>query len=82
MSLKFDEWLIEQRNRDDFIGTFARELNIEELDRKLQRRKYNEHACWVDIVIEMQEPEYVSTFNLAWQEFLLEKVAIESQTAP
>jgi hypothetical protein len=77
MSLKFEEWLAVQHEREDYIGAFARGLNVDSIGEKLPRRKHNEHAIWVNIVISMGQPEYVTTFNVAWQEFLLAKEAAE-----
>lgn len=79
MSLKFEDWLIAQHEREDSIGAFARGLNVENLDAMWKKGKQNEHSNWVNVVLRMQQSAYVTTFNVAWQEFLLEKVALETQ---
>ncbi len=81
MSLTFEAWLAEQHERDDFVGAFARGLNVENLEERFKRGKQNEHTNWVNIVLKMQQPEYVTTFNVAWQEYLLEKAALEGEQA-
>ena len=78
MSLTFEVWLAEQHEREDYIGDFARGLNIESFAEKAARRKHNEHATWVDLVIAMRQPEYVTSFNDAWQEFTVAKEEAEA----
>ena len=79
MILKFEKWLINQQYRDDLIGDLARVLSMQNIDRKLSRRKSDEHKNWVEIVIGIAEPGYIAVFNEAWQEFLLDKeVAADS----
>ena len=73
MILKFEKWLINQQYRDDLIGDLARVLSMQNIDRKLSRRKSDEHKNWVEIVIGIAEPGYIAVFNEAWQEFLLAK---------
>ena len=79
MSLKFEAWLTAQHERQDFIGVFARGLKVERLNEKLKKGKSNEHSTWVNIVLEMQQMEYVTTFNIAWQEFLQARAEVEAQ---
>ena len=76
MILKFEKWLINQQYRDDLIGDLARVLSMQNIDRKLSRRKSDEHKNWVEIVIGIAEPGYIAVFNEAWQEFLLHKEAV------
>lgn len=78
MSLKFEDWLVEQQGRKDHVGAFARGLNVDGFAEKSSRRKHNEHATWVDVVIAMGQPEYVISFNVAWQEFTEDKAAVEA----
>jgi hypothetical protein len=73
MVLRFEEWLINQEYREDLIGDLARVLSMQNTDRKLARRKSDEHKNWVEIVIGIAEPGYIAVFNEAWQEFLLAK---------
>jgi hypothetical protein len=73
MVLRFEEWLINQEYREDLIGDLARVLSMQNTDRKLARRKSDEHKNWVEIVIGIAEPGYIAIFNEAWQEFLLAK---------
>ena len=82
MSLTFGDWLAMQHEREDSIGAFARGLKVENIDERSQRGKRNEHTRWVNVVLNMQQPAYVTTFNVAWQEFLLAKAALETQDAP
>lgn len=82
MTLTFETWLAAQHEREDFVGAFARGLNVENLDERFKRGKQNEHSNWVNIVLSMQQPAYVTTFNVAWQEYLVEKAAFEAQHAP
>jgi hypothetical protein len=77
MILKFEKWLINQQYRDDLIGDLARVLSMQNIDRKLSRRKSDEHKDWVEIVIGIAEPGYIAVFNEAWQEFLLAKQSAE-----
>jgi hypothetical protein len=77
MILKFEKWLINQQYRDDLIGDLARVLSMQNIDRKLSRRKSDEHNNWVEIVIGITEPSYIAVFNEAWQEFLLAKQSAE-----
>jgi hypothetical protein len=71
--LRFEEWLFDQHNRDDLIGDLARVLSMQNIDRKLSRRKSDEHKIWVEIVIGIAEPGYIAAFNEAWQEYQLAK---------
>jgi hypothetical protein len=77
MILKFEEWLIEQQQREDFVGDLARAPDMRKVDHKPSRRKSDEHKYWADIVIRLAQPGQVAAFNDAWQEFLLEKQAAE-----
>ena len=74
MTIKFEEWLINQQDREDFIE-LARVLIVRDIGLKPLKRKFDEHKSWTDIVIEITEPGYVTVFNEAWQEFLLAKQA-------
>ena len=71
--LRFDEWLINQQDREDLIGDLARIPGVQNIDQKISKRKADEHKNWADIVIGIAEPEYIDVFNEAWQEFLLAK---------
>lgn len=71
--LKFEEWLIDQKERKDLIGDLARVLILQDLESKSSRRKFDEHKIWADIIIEIPEPRFIAIFNEAWQEFLLAK---------
>jgi hypothetical protein len=73
MPLKFEEWLVEQQDRNDLIGDLAHLLRLQNSDGKPSTRKLNEHKNWADIVIGMAEPEYIAAFNEAWQEYLTAK---------
>jgi hypothetical protein len=77
MILKFEKWLINQQYRDDLIGDLARVLSMQNIDRKLSRRKSDEHKNWVEIIVGIAEPGYIAVFNEAWQEFLLAKQSAE-----
>lgn len=71
--LKFEEWLIDQKERKDLIGDLARVLILQELESKPSRRKTDEHKKWADIIIKIPEPRFIFIFNEAWQEFLVAK---------
>jgi hypothetical protein len=73
MMLRFEEWLIDQQERDDLIGDLARVPSMQDVQHKSSRRKPDEHRNWADIVIGMAETGYIAVFNEAWQEFLLAK---------
>jgi hypothetical protein len=73
MVLRFDEWLINQQQREDLIGDLARAPSMHDVIHKSSRRKPDEHKNWADIVIRIAEPGYIAIFNEAWQEFLLAK---------
>lgn len=75
MALRFEEWLTEQQFREDHIGDLARNINTQDIEHKLSRRKPDEHKNWADIVIGIAEPGHIVVFNEAWQEFLLAKQA-------
>lgn len=75
MILRFEEWLVEQQNRKDVIGNFARVLDLDGIREQFSRRKLDEHRNWADIVIKMAQPGHIDAFNSAWQEFLLAKKA-------
>jgi hypothetical protein len=75
MILRFEAWLINQQDRQDFVGDLARVLNKPDIERKFPGRKRDEHQNWADIVIRIAQPGHVDAFNEAWQEFLLEKQA-------
>ncbi|MDA0244476.1 MAG: hypothetical protein OT477_13745 [Chloroflexi bacterium] len=73
MNLKFEEWLVDQKGRQDEVGDFARGLNMPDVAQRLLGRKPDEHKNWADIVIGMSKPLHIATFNAAWQEFQVEK---------
>ena len=75
MVLRFDEWLINQQQREDLIGALARAPSMYDAIHKTTRRKQDEHKNWADIVIKIADPDYIAVFNEAWQEFLLAKQA-------
>lgn len=75
MVLRFEEWLVDQQYREDFIGDLARAPGICDVDHKFSGRKIDEHKSWADIVVRIAEPGHVSVFNEAWQEFLVAKQA-------
>ena len=75
MFVRFEEWLANQQYREDFIGDLARLPSMQNIDRRPSRRKHNEHKNWAEIVIGIAEPGYITVFNEAWQEFLMEKEA-------
>jgi hypothetical protein len=77
--LKFEEWLIDQQEREDLVGDLANILCMQDSERISSRRPFDEHKKWVDIVIKIPESGLIAIFNEAWQEFLLAKqVATES----
>jgi len=76
MALKFGQWLANQQYREDLIGDLARVLCMKNIDDKPQKRRYDEHKIWVDIVVGITEPGYIAVFNKAWQEFLLAKQSV------
>ena len=71
--LKFEDWLIDQKERKDLIGDLARILILQDLESKPSRRKFDEHKKWADIIIKIPEPRFIFIFNEAWQEFLVAK---------
>jgi hypothetical protein len=73
MVLSFEEWLINQQNREDLIGDLARAPSMYDEKHTSSRRKTDEHKNWADIVIRIAQPGYIAVFNEAWQEFLLAK---------
>ena len=79
MELTFEDWLAAQHHREDSIGAFARGLKVDRLDEKSKKGKQNEHTIWVNIVLDMRQQEYVTTFNIAWQEFLVAKEAAAAE---
>jgi hypothetical protein len=75
--LKFEEWLVDQQYREDSIGDLARVPGIQNIDPSLSKRKLDEHRNWADTIIRMDQSGYIYAFNVAWQEFLLAKQAVE-----
>lgn len=73
MILRFEAWLIDQRERQDLVGDLARVLNKPEMAHKFPARKNDEHKNWAEVVIRTEQPGYIDAFNDAWQEFLLER---------
>jgi hypothetical protein len=71
--LRFDEWLVDQQLREDFVGDLARVPSMQGIEHKISTRKVDEHKNWTEIVIKIAEPGYIAIFNEAWQEFLLAK---------
>lgn len=79
MILVFKDWLIDQQDREDFVGDLARVVVMQAIDQKFARRQNDEHKNWAEIVSSMAQPGHIEAFNDAWQEFLVEKrVAKES----
>ena len=77
--LKFEDWLIDQQEREDLVGDLARVLCMQDAERISSRRKSDEHKKWADIVVRIPAPRFIYVFNEAWQEFLLAKqLATES----
>jgi hypothetical protein len=74
--LKFEQWLVDQQARKDIVGDLAHILSMQDMEHKSSRRKFDEHKKWADIVISVPEPGLIAVFNVAWQEFLLEKAAV------
>ncbi len=70
--MQFQQWLNQQKDRQDQVGGLARALD--EVDAMKypysQRRKADEHRKWASIVTRFGSPAHVRSFNLAWQEFL------------
>jgi hypothetical protein len=81
MTLKFEEWLVDQQYREDSIGNLARVPGMHNVEPGILKRKLDEHKNWADIIIRMEQPGYIYTFNKAWQEFLLAKQATEDASA-
>lgn len=78
---RFEEWLVDQQDREDHVGALARILIAPDIPPKPTGRKTDEHKSWADVVIEVADPGDVATFNDAWQEFRLQKQdAIKSST--
>ena len=73
MFVRFEEWLVYQQHREDFIGDLARLPSMQNVEHKPSRRKPDEHKNWADIVVGISEPGYIAVFNEAWQEFILAK---------
>lgn len=75
MILKFEEWLVAQRHRDDLIGDLARLPSLQNVTHETSKRKVDEHRDWANVMIGVAIPGYITIFNEAWQEFLLAKQA-------
>lgn len=76
MTLKFENWLVAQQDREDLIGDLARAPGMQSDTTKVTRRKSDEHKNWADIVIGTDKPAHIATFNEAWREYLLAKEAL------
>lgn len=81
MALKFKDWLVDQQEREDTIGEFARVLTMQDITQKAPGRKLDEHKSWADIVVRIEKLGQVSTFNEAWQEFTQARQAATSPNA-
>ena len=73
MTLRFQEWLNAQQERNDEIGDLARTPDLQNVAQKATRQRSDEHQNWADIVIDTAQPGYVAVFNDAWREFSLAK---------
>lgn len=71
--LRFEEWLIDQQQREDLIGDLSRVPSMQNIEHRATRHRADEHKNWTEIVIKIGEPGYIAVFNEAWQEFLLAK---------
>lgn len=71
MTLRFADWLFNQRHRKDDIGDLARVLALQDIGQKFSKHKVDEHKSWADIVTKIDAPGHIFAFNEAWQEFLL-----------
>jgi hypothetical protein len=77
MILKFEEWLLDQQERDDLIGDLARVQSMQDVAQTFSKRGADEHKNWADIVTRITEPGHIAVFNEAWQEFLVAKQVAE-----
>ena len=75
--LNFQTWLNKQQDRDDLIGELARQPQMQNVEHKPARPKKNEHKDWVDIVVNIADPQHRFAFNDAWQEYIQYKDEIE-----
>jgi len=73
MVLKFEDWLLHQQHREDFVGDLARVVDRQEVIHRSSRYRHDEHKNWADIVVRIAQPGYIEAFNEAWQEFLSDK---------
>ena len=70
--MKFKDWLLKQRERNDNVGTLARALadvDPRKFGRDNRRRKPDEHRRWARIVTRYGTMAHVQAFNQAWDEF-------------
>lgn len=63
VTLKFEDWLIDQQYREDVIGDLARAPSRQKIDHKVSRRKTDEDKDWTEIVISIADPGYIAVFN-------------------
>lgn len=75
--LRFEEWLIDQQQREDLVGDLARVPSMQNIDHKVSKRRLDEHKNWTEIVIKIVDPGYIPVFNEAWQEFLVARQAAQ-----
>jgi uncharacterized protein YozE (UPF0346 family) len=73
MKLTFQQWLFNQKKRQDRIGKLARAMEQVDFSYMRPKRKSDEHKMWADIITRHGEPEHVLAFNRAWNEYQLVK---------
>lgn len=78
--MKFKNWLINQKERQDNVGKLARALgdvDPSKFGRDNRRRKPDEHRRWARIVTRYGTMTHIQAFNKAWLEFTQAKAAVE-----
>mgnify|MGYP001205418424 CR=1 FL=1 len=82
--MKFKDWLLQQKNREDNVGKLARALadvDPRRFGRDNRRRKPDEHRRWARIVTRFGTMAHVQAFNQAWREFSQAKKASQEKAA-
>ncbi len=68
--MKFQQWLTEQSKREDFVGSFARDMADIELGKFAHGRGADEHKKWANVVTRRGSLRQIRDFNSAWSEFI------------
>lgn len=79
--MKFQQWLFEQSQREDFVGSFARDMADVELSKFAHGRGADEHKKWANVVTRRGSWRQIRAFNRVWSEFEAYKEQLHEETS-